>query len=114
MFQALNEKYGTPTPQPMTKERDQGVLKSVDTWRSSPSIVALSEYLKANRDHGIGLVLLDGRPSLHFEPGLDYSDADRLAITRAALDKLWSALPDMDTLIERGLLAIPNHPGFSK
>ena len=115
MFQAVNKKYGSPpSPPPVTKERYEKILKSVDPWRSSEAIIELSNHLKANRPAGIHLVLLDGRPCLHFEPGLDYSNPDRFQIAEDAYRKLLAAKDDMEGLIARGLLAIPNHPGFNR
>ena len=40
------------------------------SWKDSAPVIRFSEYLKANKDQGIHLILSEGHPALCFEPGL--------------------------------------------
>jgi hypothetical protein len=81
-------------------------------WRMFPDVVLLSDYLKANREHGIKIVRQDDLPVLHFDPPLDYSDQDRLAVAQRALELFDDAIGDVHYLMHRGLIPVPDHPGY--
>src|SRR6056297_1132914 len=135
MYQALFDKYARPPqpievsgsahlqpvpepePKPASEPLQPEAVKTFDTardaWKQFPKVVLLSEYLRENRDMGIRLVLLDGRPTLHFSPGLDEATSpERLAVMGQAFDLLFDALADLEYLIGIGQHVVPNHPGF--
>lgn len=78
-------------------------------WRDSPDIVALHEYLAANRDAGATVVLsLDNEPAVRFEPGLSQTDSpERWDKARHVLALFSLALPDIKHLLKFGLIEIP-------
>lgn len=121
MHQALFDKYGRP-PQPIGKQEEENSYSAPQedepeaekgVWSQFPAVVALSNFLKENREMGIRLVLLDGRPTLHFCPGLDASTSSgRMAVVSQVFGLLSEALPDLEYLIDSGFHVMPEHPGF--
>ena len=81
-------------------------------WRMFPDVVALSEHLKANKEHGIQIVRLDDQPVLHFHPPLDHSDQERVAAAQQALELFADAVGDVYYLMQRGMIPLKDHPGY--
>lgn len=81
-------------------------------WEEFPDVVALSQYLKDNRHHGIELLRQDGQAVLHFNPPLDLSDTERTAATSRALELYCQAYGDLEFLLHHGLLPLRPHPGY--
>lgn len=81
------------------------------SWKDSAPVVRLSEYLKANRDQGIKLILSDGHPALSFEPGLTKAitlqQKERWQIATNCLSLLHDALSDLKYLISTGRIHLP-------
>ena len=85
-----------------------------ESWRDSASVLRLSEYMKENRDHGISLIVVDGKPSLHFDPPLTKKTDQNAARWKVAencyfllFDSDYGALPDLLRLIELGKIKFP-------
>jgi hypothetical protein len=81
-------------------------------WQDCPSVVALSEYLKSVKPHGLSLVLLDGGPALHISPGVIPADKDRWDALDRAVGMLRAAEHDLKHLIANKMIEIPGHPGW--
>jgi len=127
MYQAVINKYAAPPapevdPDPVIDpEPDQFIQTkqsqfdtSMDAWKQFPAVVALSAFLRENNDMGIRLVLLDGRPTLHFNPGIyKTTSPERMDVIGQAFDLLLGALPDLEHLVTTGQHIIPNHPGYA-
>lgn len=83
----------------------------LEDWRDSAPVVRLSEYLKANKDRGIKLILSDGHPALSFEPGLTKATTtqqkERWQIATNCLSLLQDALSDLRHLISFGQIHLP-------
>lgn len=125
MYQSILDKYSTP---PAPEQEITGVTDEsaeihkggsvgdsnmeLQSWKDSDVIMALSNYLREIKDHGIRLVKLDGRPALHFDPPLDFSESERMECMHQAFELLADALPDMEYLLESGARIMPDHPGF--
>ena len=96
-----------------TQARYQATSKPavLEDWKDSGSVVRLSEYLKANRDQGIKLILSDGHPALSFEPGLTKAitqyDKERWQIATNCLSLLSDALSDLKHLLSIGRIHLP-------
>ena len=81
-------------------------------WEEFPSVVALSQYLKDNKHHGIELLRQDGQAVLHFNPPRDVSDTERTAAATKAVELYCHAFGDLEFLINHGLLPLRPHPGY--
>lgn len=81
-------------------------------WQDIPSVVALSDYLKSVKHHGLSLVLLDGGPSLHCQSGVIPADKDRWDALDMAVGMLRAAKHDLNYLIANRMIKIPGHPGW--
>lgn len=132
MYQAVLDKYAAPplpeivsdcsveaeiemeNPGPCPDQQDQAFDTSMDAWKLFPSVVVLSHFLRESKEYGVRLVLLDGRPTLHFTPGISVSTSpERLDIINQAFDLLLNALPDLEYLVQSGQHIIPHHPGYA-
>lgn len=128
MYQSILDKYSSPPVAeipgsavnsgfPQEHEDQDHALEyqpdELRSWKDSRAIMALSEYLRENKSQGISLVLLDNRPALHFNPGLDPFDTDRISYMHKAWDLLAEALPDIEALLQSGARIMPDHPGFN-
>jgi len=130
MYQAILDKYAAPKPAEKPIEYPEEVAPqpafippvettpvfdtSKDAWKQYPAVVLLSFFLRENREMGIRLVLLDGRPTLHFCPGLDAdTSSERMGVVGEAFGLLLDALCDLEYLIQTGKHVIPAHPGFA-
>jgi hypothetical protein len=100
----LKEKYnplksdGQPPPGPVEQ-----------SWRVSGPIVRLSEYLKANKEHGIQVINHKGMPALRFTPGLRKTNGDdrwKIAINAETL--FWEAFCDLRDFMAKGLIELPS------
>lgn len=80
------------------------------TWRDSEAVVRLSGYLKRHKAHGITLVNMDGKATLHFEPGIQQSEGKRWAVAKAALRLFSAAATDLVELMRKGKLNLTKHP----
>lgn len=78
----------------------------LDGWKDSASVSRLSIYLKRHRDQGMKLVLRNGCPALHFEPGLTPKDGERWKIAKDALLLLGDAIRDLKELLRRNLIQL--------
>ena len=81
-------------------------------WRMFPDVVALSEHLQANKEHGIQIVRQGDMPVLHFDPPLDDSDQARMDAAQRALELFADAVGDVYYLMHRGLIPVKDHPGY--
>jgi hypothetical protein len=84
---------------------------SIDKWTESETVVRLSEALKiVGKENGISICQDDdGRPTLHFNPGLRKKDieSDRWNIGRNVEELFFDAVPDMMSLIASGKIRLP-------
>jgi len=83
-------------------------------WQDCPSVVELSVFIKANRDSGFSLVLLDGGPAIHCQPGVTPADCDRWDALDRAVGMLRAAEYDLKYLIVNKMIKIPGHPGWGE
>lgn len=84
---------------------------SINNWTESESIKKLSDKLKVvGRENGISICQDDdGRPTLHFNPGLKKNDieSDRWKVGRNVEELFFDAVPDLMSLISRGKIRLP-------
>jgi hypothetical protein len=97
----LRSKYGMSKQRPVSIPPDKGMRGLVD----SAAVVRLSEFIQANRQHGIHLVIKAGWPALRFVPGLNKGNAERWDACLAAEVLLFKAAPDLMKLIEQEKMA---------
>jgi hypothetical protein len=121
MIGNLAAKYDIPIEQPEDPAIDQGEACEPDPrfikplsapWRSFPRVVALSDFLKRYQDHGIRVVHRDNEVYMHFAPPLDHGNKERNAIAGQALELFAGAIGDIEFLMHRGLIRLPDHPGY--
>lgn len=102
VFMDLN-KYDLPKEQ----------KKRLADWKESVPVVVLSDALKiAGRKHGISIYLDDdGRPTLHFNPGLKGKDigSNRWTIAENVCELFIDAVPDLLLLIANKKIMLPEH-----
>lgn len=72
----------------------------------------LSEYIKANKHHGFSIVMLNGRPTLHIEPGVIPVEKERWQALTRAVELFKIAEPDIRYLTANRMLKLPKHPGW--
>lgn len=108
---ALKEVYNplakeeTAPPHQTALDGSKTEPQALSHWQESAPVVALSDYLKANKQHGITLQQLpDGQPVLVFAPGLKRSDAERWAAATTAAQLFLAAADDLKELLNNGLL----------
>ena len=66
-------------------------------------------FIKANRDRGFSLVLLDGGPAIHCQPGVTPADCDRWDALVRAVGLLRAAEYDLKYLIVNMMIKILGH-----
>lgn len=79
------------------------------SWKDSPAIVRLSEFIQANRHHGIHVITKDGRPVLQFKPGLNRGSRERWDAALKAELLYSDAVEDLMKLIKNYKLTLPDH-----
>jgi len=77
-----------------------------------PSVIALYDFLKTNKHHGFSIVLLDGDPALHCQPGVTPADKERWGTLEKAIELFHAAEPDMRHCIANRMIRLPMHPGW--
>lgn len=77
-------------------------------WKESPAVVKLRTFIQENRQHGIHVVIRDGRPALQFVPGLNKGNSARWEACLAAEVMLFEAAPDLMKLINQKKLELPD------
>lgn len=86
----------------------------LQNWTESVPVVLLSEALKiVGKKHGIGLCMADdGRPTLHFSPGLkaDAIGSERWNVAEQVAGFFAAAADDLKELISTGKLTLPTYP----
>lgn len=82
------------------------------SWKDCPSIVTLSGYLRENKQHGFSIVLLDGAPAIHCQPGVTPAEKERWDVLNRAWDLLRAADQDLMHCITNNMIKIPGHPGW--
>lgn len=119
MLDKLNAKYDPLKSAPPPSEPQPGgglppaLPKELSSWQDSAAVVGLSEYLKQNKTQGIKLYqTADGRPALYFLPGLGKADlnTERWHIAQQSFVLFDAALPDLELLLDAGLLTLPTNP----
>lgn len=92
-------------------DQHQETKTSIDKWTESEPIKKLSDELKiVGKENGISIYLADdGRPTLHFNPGLKGKDieSDRWNIGRNVEELFFDAIPDLLSLIASGKIRLP-------
>lgn len=86
-------------------------------WKESPAVVKLRTFIQENKQHGIYVVIRNGRPALQFVPGLGKGNSERWEACLAAEVLLFEAAPDLVKLINQKKLELPDHapdPGPSE
>jgi len=85
---------------------------TIFNWRDIPSVAALATFLKENKQHGFSIVLLNGDPALHCQPGVTPADKERWDVLDKALGMFLAAEPDLRHLVANRMLKLPVHPGW--
>ena len=78
-------------------------------WKDSAAVVKLSEFIQANRHHGIHVITKDGRPVLHFNPGLNRGSRERWDAALKAELLYAEAIDDLMQLIRNYKVTLPDH-----
>ena len=99
----IRSKYGMSARQPDM---------IVTNRKLSPSVLKLRAFILENRHHGIQLVINDGRPALHFNPGLKKGNKERWEAALRAEVLLYEAAADLKKLISQNNLDLSDQvPG---
>ena len=77
------------------------------SWKDSAPVRKLSDYIRANRHHGIYLVLRNGHPALDYRPALRQGNSERWDACLAAEVLLFDATDDLMKLIDRQAIRLP-------
>lgn len=94
-------------------EHGNRIILHIQSWKDSAPVIRLSEYLKANSQHGIKLYQQDGEPLLSFIPGLcggKGMDVTRWEAACIAANLYMAAVDDIRYLLLRGMINIPTKP----
>ena len=77
-------------------------------WNESAAVRKLSDFIRANRQHGIYLVMRNGRPALDYRPALRQGNSERWDACLAAEVLLFDATDDLMKLINRNAIKVPD------
>lgn len=93
-------------------EHGNRIILHIQSWKDSAPVIRLSEYMKAQKGHGIKLYQANGKPMLRFEPGLGCADmkTKRWKIAKNIMALLIDAADDLKYLIANNLIDIPSKP----
>lgn len=99
--QKIKSKYGMSLePRPPEPQ--------ITSWQESPAVVKLRTFIQENKQHGIHVVIRNGRPALQFVPGLSKGNSERWEACLAAEVLLFEAAPDLLKLINQKKLELPD------
>lgn len=96
----IKSKYGMSMQQPAA-----GI--ELTSWKDSPAVVKLSEFIQANRHHGIHIITKNGRPVLSFNPGLNRGSRERWDAALKAEILYIEAIDDLMQLIRNYKITLP-------
>lgn len=111
----LEEKYGLieqPEPAATEEIKPEEHAPTLDYWRDSEPVVKLSAFIKEYRSHGFFVQQTrNGKPVLHFNPGLACKDTDpkRFELAEHAMFLMDEARDDLGGFIRNGVLSFPKN-----
>jgi hypothetical protein len=70
------------------------------------------QFIESKRHLGLELVDMDGRPTLHADPGMTPYQSERWQAMNEALGQLVACRSELTYLVRRGNLQLPKHPGY--
>jgi hypothetical protein len=80
----------------------------LENWKESTAVVKLSEFIQANRRHGIHIIMKEGKPVLHFKPGLKRGNKERWDAALKAEVLFRDAVDDLVSLLKSKRMEIPD------
>lgn len=81
---------------------------------TSQNLTKALKFVANIKHHGIELVDLDGRPTLHADPGMTPDQEERWGAMQEAVEMLIALRSELNYLVRRGLMKLPKHPGYGR
>jgi hypothetical protein len=72
------------------------------------------QFIESKRHLGIELVDMDGRPTLHADPGMTPDQAERWQVMSEAVEQLVACRSELNCLLRDGKSQLPKRKGYGR